>query len=221
MREGIRLYNDGEYARALEYLLQLDVPADQYSEQAYYLGLCYAKLDKFDEALLYLEQVAASEMDFARIFQARLIIGYVYAVTERFRLAEFEFNQLLEEGFESPKVYSAMAYALYKQDKAAQSIALLEKALEIDPENSNALNSLGYILVDQDVRVRVGLKYCRRALEKNPENPAYLDSVGWAQYKCDNVSEARRYLEMAKKNLAGNQEFDHHWSVVSQKAQKV
>ena len=221
MREGIRLYKGGQYEKALEHLLKIDVPVDQYPEQAYYLGLCYAKLQQFDESLLYLEQVAASDLEFTRIFQARLIIGYVYAVTDRYRLAEFEFNQLLEEGYESPKVYSALAYALFKQEKIAQSISLLEKALELDPDNSNALNSLGFILADQDIRVGVALQYCRRAYDQNPRNPAYLDSLGWAQYKCGNVREAVRYLSMARTRSKDDQEVEQHWSVVSRAAEKV
>ncbi|MFW6362220.1 MAG: tetratricopeptide repeat protein [Spirochaeta sp.] len=221
MREGIRLYKTGQYAKALESLLKVDVLPEQYPEQAYYLGLCYAKLSQFDEALLYLEQVAASDLDFARLFQGRLIIGYIYAVTERYRLAEFEFNQLIEEGYESPKVYAALAFAMFKQDRIAQSISLLEKALDLDPDNPNALNSLGFILADQEIRVGVALQYCRRAYDQNPRNPAYQDSLGWAQFKCGNIREAVRYLNMARPKLSGDADFKHHWSVVSRAAQKV
>ncbi|AFG37983.1 tetratricopeptide repeat protein [Spirochaeta africana] len=221
MREGIRLFKGGKYEQALEALLQIDVPPEQYPEQAYYLGLSYAKLEQFDEALLYLEQVAASDLDFARIFQGRLIIGYIYAVTERYRLAEFEFNQLLEEGYESPKVYAALAFTLYKQEKTAQSISLLEKALELDPENPNALNSLGFILADKEIRVGVALQYCRRAYDHNPRNPAYQDSLGWAQFKCGNIREAIRYLSMARQQMKGNSEVERHWAVVSRAAEKV
>ena len=221
MREGIRLFKGGKYEKALEALLKVEVPPEQYPEQAYYLGLSYAKLEQFDEALLYLEQVAASDLDFARIFQGRLIIGYIYAVTERYRLAEFEFNQLLEDGYESPKVYAALAFVLFKQDKTAQSISQLEKALELDPDNPNALNSLGFILADKEIRVGVALQYCRRAYDQNPHNPAYQDSLGWAQFKCGNIREAVRYLSMARKQLPGDPELERHWSVVSRAAEKV
>ncbi len=221
MREGIRLFKNGDYERALEHLLQLDVPSEQYPEQAYYLGLCYAKLEKNDEALLYLEQVAASDMDFARVFQGRLIIGYIYAVTGRYRLAEFEFSQLIEEGYESPKVYAALAYTQYKQKKTAQSISLLEKALELDPDNANALNSLGYILADQEIRLGVAVDYCRRAHEQQPENPAYRDSLGWAEYKAGNIEQAVRYMTSVRDSLSGNEEFDRHLQEIQRAVQKV
>ncbi|GAB6091302.1 tetratricopeptide repeat protein [Spirochaeta dissipatitropha] len=226
MREGIRLYKKGQIEQALNYFLGIDAKPDDYPEQAYYLGLCYAQLKQYDEALLYLEQVAASDLDFARLFQGRLVIGFIYATTGRYRLAEFEFSQLIEEGYESPKVFSALAFALYKQEKIAQSISLLEKALELDPENANALNSLGFILADQEIKVQLALQYCRKAYEAYPENSAYIDSLGWAYYKCGNTREALRYLGTARKLLADQSEsrraeVEKHWAEVSRSAEKV
>ena len=63
LQEGIRLYRLKRWEQALKELLS--VPADKLSqgdstELAYYLGLCYTKLNKYDDALLYLEQVVTS-----------------------------------------------------------------------------------------------------------------------------------------------------------------
>ena len=64
MKEGISLYKKGNYPAALTYFLSLpdDCGADSV-ELAYYLGLCYSKLKRYDDALLYLEQVVTASYD--------------------------------------------------------------------------------------------------------------------------------------------------------------
>ena len=51
LSEGIALYNQKKYSDALTFFLAL--PSDSGAEPieiAYYLGLCYAKLEKYEDA---------------------------------------------------------------------------------------------------------------------------------------------------------------------------
>ena len=98
---GIRMYRNHRYEAALAALLALDEDPAENPELAYYLGLCYTKLEQYDDALLYLEQVVTNHTNLLLIYQSRLILGYIYCVTERYRLAEFEMKKLLDEGYES------------------------------------------------------------------------------------------------------------------------
>ena len=163
MKEGIRLYRQKKYREALDALLAAQIDTDDQATLSYYLGLCYTHLGQHDEALLYLEQVVNSEIGFLHIYQSRMIMGYIYAVTGRYRLAEFELNRLLEDGYESAKVYAALGYAVYAQGKTAPAIANLEKALKIDPDNANALNSLGFILAENAIQLDLARQYCESA----------------------------------------------------------
>jgi tetratricopeptide (TPR) repeat protein len=218
--EGVRLFKGKRYEAALKEFLELEAGGGEYPELSYYLGLCYTHLEKYDEALLYLEQVVASEEGLIHLYQGRMILGVIYAITKRYRLAEFEFRKLLEDGFESAKVYSALAYALFLQKKPEQSIALLEKALELEGDNANALNSLGYILADQNMRLAVARKYCERAVEKNPRNPAYLDSLGWVYYRIGDFKDARTVLRKAVEYSPRNREILAHLRVVVEAMEK-
>ncbi|HOV38070.1 MAG TPA: tetratricopeptide repeat protein [Spirochaetales bacterium] len=212
--EGVRLYRNKRYEAALKEFLSIRSGSLAHPELSYYLGLCYTKLEKYDEALLYLEQVVASESGLIHLYQSRMILGFIYAVTKRYRLSEFEFRKLLEEGFESAKVYSALAYVLYMQGKPEESIPLLEKAIELEPDNANAMNSLGYILAEQDKRLATALSLCERAVSKDPKNPAYLDSLGWAHFKLGNSKDARLYLRRALESAPKNKEILQHLKVV-------
>lgn len=210
MNEGIRLLRRGQYERALEHLLNAHVESPEYPELSYYLGLCYTHLERFDEALLYLEQVVTSELSFSHVYQSRMILGYIYSVTGRFRLAEFEFRRLLEDGFDSARTRSALGYVLHAQHDLEGAIAELEQAISLDPENANALNSLGYILSDTERDPRRGVDFCQRAVRRAPRNASYLDSLGWSYHKLGKPEEAREMLRRALEIDPGRKEIAAH-----------
>lgn len=214
MEKAVHLLKQRRYEEALQQFLAIEVDEDRYPELSYYLGLCYTHLERYEEALLFLEQVLNSDMSFPHVYQSRMILGYIYTVTNRFRLAEFEFSRLLEEGYESAKVYSALAYVTHNQKKTASSIAYLEKALRIDPDNATALNSLGFILADGNIKLDTALGYCKRAVTQKPDNPAYLDSLGWVYYRMGKLDEALACIGKALQHDAENQEIRDHFEQV-------
>lgn len=217
MNEAIRLYRTGQYEAALNRLLELHIDDAQQAELSYYMGLCYASLKQYDEAVLYLEQVVSSDLGFLYVYQSRMLLGYIYSVTERYRLAEFEFNRLLEDGYESAKVYAALAYVLYQQGSAAPAIAHLEKALRIDPENANAMNSLGYILAESSENLDLAFSYCRRAARKRPSNPAYLDSLALAYEKRGQLQHALKLYRHAYRLSGENHLIGEHLKTLQER----
>ncbi len=61
-----------------------------------------------------------------------------------------------------------------------------------DPKNSDALNSLGYMLAERGQKLDEAITLVERALVVEPGNGAYLDSLGWAYYKTESVSSRLR-----------------------------
>lgn len=214
MNEAIRLYNTRRYEDALVEFLSLDLDPSQYPELSYYLGLCYSRLGKHDEALLYLEQVVTSKLDFPRVFQSRMVLAYTYAVTGRFKLAEFELSKMLEDGFESAKVYAALGFVYFSEKQTAKCLTMLERALKLEPGNANALNSFGYVLAETGTDLDRALECCRKAVAAAPVNPAYLDSLGWVYYRRGNLVEAKRYLRKAYQAAPGSEEIARHLKAV-------
>lgn len=73
----------------------------------------------------------------------------------------------------------------------------LKKILDNDPDNAQALNALGYTLLDYPARYAEAEKYLVRALSLQPDEPVILDSYGWLQFKLGNAAKALVYLEQA------------------------
>jgi len=217
MEEAIRLFRMSRWEAALGEFLKLDSSrfnAEENAELAYYLGLCYTKLDRFDDALLYLEQVVTSDPNPLRLYQCRMMLAYIYAVTKRSKLAEFELGRLVEDGFESVQMYTTLAYAAWAQRHYQKAVDYYEKALELDENNTTALNGLGFILADSDIDIPRGIRLCRKAVEKKPQTAAYLDSLGWAYFKGGDETEARLWLRRALDAAPGQKEIREHMKPV-------
>ncbi|MDR3115747.1 MAG: tetratricopeptide repeat protein [Treponema sp.] len=200
LQEGIRLFNLKRWDMALRIFQQLlsnteDIKVT--TELAYYLGLCYTKLGHFDDALFHLEQVINAESNILRVYQCRLTLAYIYVITERTQMAEFELNRLSEIGFESVQLYTVLAYSACSEKQYQKAVELYTKALQLDNNNTTAMNGLGYILVDTAMNVQQGLVFCKKAVDRNPDNAAYLDSLGWAYFKNGEAMEARNWLRRA------------------------
>ena len=219
--EGIRLYRLKRWDLALAELLKVN--AERFSpeetmEFAYYLGLCYTKLERYDDALLYLEQVVTSGADLLRIYQCRMTLAYIYVITKRTRMAEFELKRLAKSGFESVQLYATLAFAAFMQKHSKQAIEYYEKALDLDQNNANALNGLGFVLSDSGIDLLRGLRCCRKAVDLKPQNPAYMDSLGWAYYKNGDLLEARTWLRRAIDAAPDHKEIKEHLKIVSGEA---
>jgi len=66
----------------------------------------------------------------------------------------------------------------------------LKQIIIMQPEDSRALNHLGYMLADQTTRHEEALELIERAIAISPGEPAIIDSLGWALYKVGRYEEA-------------------------------
>ena len=73
----------------------------------------------------------------------------------------------------------------------------LYQIIEMDPQNADALNALGYTLTDQTDRHDEALGLIERALVIRPNEAAFIDSLGWVQYRLGNFSAAVEHLKRA------------------------
>ena len=218
LQEGINLYRKKNWDMALKEFKSKAVDVyeeDEQIELSYYLGLCYTKLKQYDEALNYLEQVVTTGNDVLRIYQCRMTLAYIYVITKRIRMAEFELKRLQTSGLESPLLYNTLAYAAWCQKKNKNAVDLYEKTLEIDTNNATAMNSMGYILADSGLDIMRGLRLCRKAVDARPNSAAYLDSLGWAYYKSGEVAEARTWLRRALDLAPQEKEIEKHFKIVT------
>ena len=71
------------------------------------------------------------------------------------------------------------------------------KSLELNADQPQVLNYLGYSWVDQGVNLDRGLDMIKKAVELRPNDGYIVDSLGWAYYRLGRFEEAVKELERA------------------------
>jgi len=90
-----------------------------------------------------------------------------------------------------------VAMVAEKLDRVDEVESRLTRLIELKPDNPQALNALGYTLVDRTPRTAEGLKLIEKALALAPEDPFILDSMGWAHYRLGNFDDSEKFLRRA------------------------
>ncbi len=103
---------------------------------------------------------------------------------------------LVEHPDQSDLLYDA-AMVAEKLDRVDVAEARLRRVVDLKPDNAQALNALGYTLVDRTDRHTEGMQYIERALKLSPDDAFILDSMGWAHYRMGRLEEAERFLRRA------------------------
>jgi tetratricopeptide (TPR) repeat protein len=73
----------------------------------------------------------------------------------------------------------------------------LGKLIWLKPNDAEAYNYLGYLLVENNEELELAIGYIQKALAIDPNNGAYRDSLGWAYLKAGKLDEAISELERA------------------------
>ena len=98
---------------------------------------------------------------------------------------------------DSTELLYDVAMVAEKLDRLDEVESRLKRVIELKPDNAQALNALGYTLVDRTARAAEGMKLIEKAHELSPEDPFILDSLGWGHFRLGNLDESEKFLRRA------------------------
>lgn len=98
---------------------------------------------------------------------------------------------------DEPELLYARALMWEARDDIPRAEADLRRILVADPDNTAALNALGYTLADRTTRYAEALELIDRARVADPGNAAIIDSYGWVLYRLGRTKEALVELRRA------------------------
>lgn len=87
--------------------------------------------------------------------------------------------------------------ACERTGNVAKAVQLFRKALELNPDNHQALNWLGYLWADKGENLTEARQFIEKAVQLDPDNGAYRDSLGWVLFKQGRAGEAVPHLRRA------------------------
>jgi len=110
---------------------------------------------------------------------------------------------------------------LERMKKFAESEAEFKKVIDLNPKNASALNYLGYMLADRNVRLQEAYDLIAKALDLEPQNGAFLDSMGWVYFRMGRLADAETYLLRALEKVVHDPAIHDHLGDVYAKQGKL
>jgi len=160
-----------------------------------------ADIGKTDEAVAAVRRLFEGRDD----REAHLALAQIYDKARDYaavgrEMEEVEKRSLTEE--EKETVYFMRGAMYEKLKKLPEAEAEFRKVLRINPDSASALNYLGYMLADRNLRLQEAHQLISRAVELEPHNGAFLDSLGWVKFRLGRLEEAESYLRMALQRVS-------------------
>ena len=108
-----------------------------------------------------------------------------------------------------------------RQKRYAEAEVQFKKVIASDPQHAMALNYLGYMLADQNMKLDEAFSYIKRALDIDPTNGAYLDSIGWAYFRLGKFEMAEESLVKAAQKINTDPTVHDHLGDLYQKTGRL
>ena len=154
-----------------------------------------AEQGDIDAARARVQNISAPTLDVElRLFLAE---GEILRNANQLEEAYEVYSLALQQMQDNPQLLYARALTAEQLGRVDEAVADLAHVVKNAPNNAEALNALGYTLVDMTGRVTEGKQYIEKALKLKPNDPAILDSMGWAYYRLGEHEKALRYLQQA------------------------
>ena len=176
------------------------IPADHPSYYAAELGRAEAlrRAENPEAAIEVLEQLARSHGELSLVHSS---LGDLLRQQRDFEAAVVAYDRALELSSVSGRNqwfhYYARGICHERLDHWDQSEADFRKALELNPEQPQVLNYLGYSLVEKQIKLDEALEMIERAVAARPDSGFIVDSLGWVLYRLGRYDEAVDHMERA------------------------
>jgi tetratricopeptide (TPR) repeat protein len=127
------------------------------------------------------------------IVEARLLMSM-----DRHQEALDVLDPLLKREKQDKFLHYYLAVCNEECDNFRETEKHLKAYLEIDPDDPDVLNFLGYLYAEKNIKLGEARELLEKALTIRPDNPFYLDSLGWVYFR---EGDADRAIELIRKSI--------------------
>ncbi len=153
------------------------------------------KTGKLEEALDYLHQTPGQNNQ-----QRVQLLSLEAQILRDAKQLEAAY-QVLMQGLEKLPNHADLLYAAGMLADLTGKYEIFEqmmrKVIQVNPDNAQAYNALGYSLLDRNERLEEGMQLVEKAIQLAPDDFAIMDSVGWGHYRLGNIPKSLEFLRRA------------------------
>lgn len=191
----VLLVQQQKYGRALKQARLIDRKAPEYSDAVFLQVRILREQNKLDEAKLLLEEhIGSAETRSAEMY---VTLAGLHQLEGRDDLSKTVLLQGIDAFPDDENLLYEYGLLLESNGDHAAALAVMEKIIEIKPDNAAALNFVGYSWAEKKINLDQALEYIQRAIELKPENGFIRDSLGWVFFRLGKLDQAVKELEIA------------------------
>lgn len=169
------------------------------------------RMDRTDEAISQLDAMANEGEGH---YDALVAKGDVLRGRNRLKEAADAYSQALSR-VEKPTrshwaIYFARGSCYERLSDWDNAEADLKKALELNPNQPDVLNYLGYSWLTRGKHIPKAKRLLEKAISARPNDAHIIDSMGWALYNLGDYNNAVSYLERAIELMPGDATINEH-----------
>ena len=187
-------YEQKNFTNAVGYYSRVDKDYPKYEAAMSRSVGIYRDDKRYKEAQAVLEDALEKRPDVTSFYP---LLAALYEDVEQYSDA----RDILEQGHKRFKDDENILYYLgFINDRLGnrdEAIATMELLVVQNPQNANALNFIGYTLLEDGKDMERAKAYLTRAYELKPKDPFILDSYAWLLHKTGNSAQAMKLLERA------------------------
>lgn len=180
--------------QAITILDQLTPDVPQFFKGLTYKCQLLLKLKEYAKAL------QASELGIKKFPQKDdfwLLKAQILVMKKKYHQAKKIIAQALAIFPKSQKLLFESGVIEYELDHKEKALSIMEQIIQKNPEHAQALNFVGYTLVELGKDLTRAKLLISKALELDPNNGYYLDSLAWYYFKLGKVKKAWQEIKKA------------------------
>lgn len=180
--------------RALDHYKKISHEYAKYDQMVGRVMYVYRSQKRYSEAETFLLDAIRKRPDIVAFYP---LLAALYEDQSRLEDAKLalERGHKAFENDENILYYLGFVYdRLGDKDKGLKT---MERLLQVNPNNPNALNFVGYTLLEQGTDLSSAEKYLVKAVALKPDDAFVLDSYGWLLYRQGKFKAAMKQLERA------------------------
>ena len=202
----VRLQDFKNAERELGYLLELKPQEEQIR---FLLARVYSYDSELEKSIE--EHIKLLERPLLQLRESdvRLSLMKLYIQQKDMDSAELECKTILKNNPDFSNAHFYLGYIYSETSRVDNAIGEFNRAIEINPNNILALNSLSYLYTELGIELDSALTFVKKALEFEPSNASFLDTLGWVYFKKGDLENALRYIENASVLIEDAEVYDH------------
>ena len=111
-------------------------------------------------------------------------------------------------------IYTGMGDTYSELGDSAKAVECYERALELNPLNSNALNNYAYYLAQRAQDLDRAERMAALAVKDEPENANYIDTYAWVFFAKKDYNMALLYIKSAVEKDEDEHLFEHYGDIL-------